>query len=271
MTKPFFDLKSTHNPHRWCLPVTRNLSVGPPGKPFLFGGAALAAAVSAMEQTCGRPAIWATAQYLSFARPPSIVDLDVWTPNQGRHTSQARVIGHVNDREIITVNAALGERPGDIADQWVTPPPAPPPEDCPVTDHWRAEVDDLNYRFELRAVSGRLRGKDKLVGRGQGRVVVWARLKEAHPVGSDVLCVMADFVAQAISDAIGLWAGGNSLDNTIRFARLVPTEWVLCDMRIEAVQNGVAHGVQHLYSQSGVLMASASQSLILRVHETPAG
>ncbi len=60
-----FDLRSTHNPNRYVLPVEPKLCVGPPGKKFLFGGVGLAASVAAMERTTGRACIWATAQYLS--------------------------------------------------------------------------------------------------------------------------------------------------------------------------------------------------------------
>jgi acyl-CoA thioesterase-2 len=261
----FFDLRATHNPHRWYLPVSNPICAGPPDRLFLFGGVGLAAAVSAMEQTCGRPVIWATAQYISFARPQTVVDLDVWVPTEGRHSTQARVIGHVGDKEIITVNAALGERPSPYADQWIQAPDAPAPEDCPRVEHWRAPTDDINSRFEVRLVRGRYRDRN-VQGRGDGRVVVWMRPKEGQPIGSNLLCVMADFVSVAISDALGETAGGNSLDNTIRFARIEPTEWVLCDIAIEAIQSGVAHGVMRLFSQTGVLMASASQSLILRLH-----
>ena len=127
MASEFFDLRATHNPHRWFLPVTREVVVGHGVEPFLFGGVGMAAAVRAMERTTERPVIWATAQYLSFARLGQVVDLDVWVPSAGRHTSQARVIGHVRDHEIITVNAALGERPGRIAGQWLQAPAAPCP------------------------------------------------------------------------------------------------------------------------------------------------
>ena len=154
MDKLFFDLQSTHNPHRWYLPVEPRICVGPPASPFMFGGVGLASAVAAMERTCGRPLIWATAQYLSFAKPPSVVDLDVWTPVQGKYNSQARVIGHVDDKEIITVNAALGARPSELSGQWADKPDAPPPEDCDAADeqeeapkHGRArkvEHDRLN-------------------------------------------------------------------------------------------------------------------------------
>ena len=82
--------------------------------------------------------------------------------------------------------------------------------------------------------------------------------------------MIADFVPQATSHAVGYHAGGNSLDNTVRFARITPTEWTLCDIRIEAIESGVTHGSIHLFNQEGDLMATCSQSLILRVHTPPA-
>ena len=126
MDKLFFDLHATHNPHRWYLQLDPSVCVGPPGNLFMFGGVGLASAVAAMERTCGRPLIWATAQYLSYARPPSIVDLDVWTPAEGKYNTQARVTGHVGDKEILTVNAALGARPSELSQQWLEKPDAPP-------------------------------------------------------------------------------------------------------------------------------------------------
>ncbi|MDQ1356726.1 MAG: hypothetical protein QOG44_1099, partial [Acidimicrobiaceae bacterium] len=39
----------------------------------MFGGCGLAAGVAAMEHASGRPAIWATAQYLSYAPTGSVV------------------------------------------------------------------------------------------------------------------------------------------------------------------------------------------------------
>ncbi len=76
---------------------------------FLWGGCGLGAAIEAMEGTTGRPVVWATAQYLSYANPPSIMDIDVVVANAGRSVTQARAVGHVGDREILTVNAALGQ------------------------------------------------------------------------------------------------------------------------------------------------------------------
>ena len=268
MTKHFFDLKATHNPHRWFLPLHEGLCVGPPGNTFMFGGVGLAAAIGAMEGTCKRPVIWATAQYLSYARPGSIVDLDVRVPADGKYTSQARVIAHVGDKEILTVNAALGERPSDIAHQWASAPGAPPPEDCPASERWRADVEDLHSQIEVRvAKGGHARASNPEGVSEDGRVVLWIRPRGGDLIDSKMLAIMADHVPSGVGHALGRNAGGNSLDNTIRFLDIVPTDWVLCDVTIIGVAHGVAHGAMRLFSRDGRLMATASQSMILRVRE----
>jgi acyl-CoA thioesterase len=88
-------------------------------------------------------------------------------------------------------------------------------------------------------------------------------------VDAGLLAIMADHVPSGIGAALGRNAGGNSLDNTIRFLRIVPTEWVLCDITITGISGGFAHGDIRLFAQDGQLMATASQSMILRVHDEP--
>jgi acyl-CoA thioesterase len=56
--------------------------------------------------------------------------------------------------------------------------------------------------------------------------------------------------------------------------RLVPTEWVLLDVRIHGIANGFGHGLVHLWSEDGTLLATASQSVIVRYWDddrAPAG
>ncbi|MDQ0466385.1 acyl-CoA thioesterase [Caulobacter ginsengisoli] len=268
MKQPFFDLQATHNPYRWYLPLKDSLCVGPPGQQFMFGGVGMAAALGALEGATGRPVIWATAQYLSYARPPSIVDLDVRTPVDGKYTSQARVIAHVEDREILTVNAALGERPSEISHQWASPPEVPPPEDCPRSDRWRSDTDNLHNHVEVRIARGRHSASSDPDGPSvDGTMAMWLRPPEGHPVDAAMLAIMADHVPSGVGPALGLNAGGNSLDNTIRFLTIVPTDWVLCEVAIIGVARGIAHGSMRLFSQDGQLMATASQSMILRVRE----
>jgi acyl-CoA thioesterase-2 len=261
-----FDLKATHNPHRWFLKVERNLCTGPEHRQFLFGGVGMAASIQAMEQTCNRPVIWATAQYLSFALPGRIVDLDVVVPVAGRLTTQANVLLHIDDQKIIAVQAALGAREDPVQDQWVRMPDVSPPEDCKEANYWRGDGSGLNARLEIRVAAGHFHGDRAIAERGDGRLIFWLRSREGDMIDSRMLAIAADYVASGIAGATGMHAGGNSLDNTIRFGKIVPCEWVLCDVQIESLTHGIVHGRMHLYSPDGVLMATAGQSMILRVH-----
>ncbi len=49
------------------------------------------------------------------------------------------------------------------------------------------------------------------------------------------LAIIGDYVPFGIGQALGRRAGGNSLDNTLRVAQRVPTDWVLADIRVHAV------------------------------------
>lgn len=264
ITPSLFDLNPTHNRHRWYLRVTPDVCVGPPGRTFLFGGMGLAAAISAMEQTCGKPVIWATAHYLSFARPGTIVDLDVWVDVEGRTVSQASVIEHIDDRRIVTVRAALGEREGD-PDQWCAMPDVAPPEDCPEVDVARPGSVRMQQRFETRLAGGHYPVRGTESGRGSGHVQLWFRSREGHVADRQLLAVAADYVSVGIGGAVGQPAGGNSLDNTIRFGPVEPVEWILLDIHIETLHQGFVHGAMRLFSPAGMLMATASQSLIMRL------
>jgi len=50
----------------------------------------------------------------------------------------------------------------------------------------------------------------------------------------------------------------------LRVARLVPTEWVLCDIHIHALAHGFGQGLAHLWAEDGTLLATASQSISVR-------
>lgn len=254
-------LEPTHNPMRWVLPVTPGISTG---HGFLFGGCGLGAAISALEQTSGRPVIWATAQYLSYANPPSIMDIDVTIAVEGRQVTQARAVGHVGNREILTVNAALGERPLEAEGQWAERPSVPPPDECdprmPTFPGARSLMDRLDMRMAAAVDPAELPGP----GMPGGRSALWARIPDVLEMSAATLAILGDYVPFGIGQALGERAGGNSLDNTLRVGQLVPTEWVLLDIRVHAVRNGFGHGDVHLWAEDGTLLATASQSTIVR-------
>ncbi len=259
----------TADPHRFTLAVTPQLAVGHPDSQFLFGGAGLGAALAAVEAATGRPAVWAAAQYLSYARPGTTLDLEVTVPVSGKYTSQARVTARDGDREVLTVNVALGQRPGAPEAQWAQMPGVPPPDACPpMAYNWVRRDDDINGSFHQRIAHGRFGAARRDGGPSpDGIARMWVSpVDPALAVDRVVLAVIADFLPSGVGNALGTNAGGNSLDNTIRFARLVPTRWVLADIRIHAASGGFVHGRVHLFAEDGTLMATASQSLILRIH-----
>lgn len=262
-SRTFLGLEATHNRFRWKLPVTAGISTT---GGFLFGGSGLGAAISAMEGTSGRQCVWATAQYLSYAKPGEVVDIDVTIAVEGHQITQARAVCHVADREILTVNAALGERPMDLAGQWETmPADIPAPLECPPRPHHSDWTGTISERLEQRMVKGR--AWDDLEGeQSDGQFVLWARIPDVITgMDATTMAVLGDFVPSGVGQALGVRGGGNSLDNTLRVCRMVPTEWVLMDIRVHAVERGFGHGLVHMFAEDGTLLATASQSVIVRL------
>jgi acyl-CoA thioesterase-2 len=255
----FLGLEATDEPHRWRLPVTRAVSSG---MGALFGGVGLAAGVEAMERHTGRPLVWATAQYLSFARSPAVVDIEVVDAAVGHKTSQVRATGYVDGDEIFTVNAALGSRGFPAEGEWAVMPEVPPPDQCPSRVLDTRHQGTLMSRMDMRIAKGR-RPEEFPGPPGDGRAAVWMRIPGLE-ASSTALSVMGDIVPFGISQALGMRAGGNSLDNTIRMVRLVPTDWMLLDVRIHAIVNGFGHGLAHIWAEDGTLLATASQSAVVR-------
>ena len=100
---------------------------------------------------------------------------------------------------------------------------------------------------------------------GSGQSLLWARFPEVlDGVDGAALAVLGDFVPMGVRQALGIRGGGKSLDNTLRIVRLVPTDWVLLDINIHAVERGVGHGLVHMFAEDGTLLATASQSCIVR-------
>ena len=237
---------------RWYLPVTDGICSG---LGTLFGGCGLGAAIDVLEQTTGRPVVWACAQYLNYTKPPSVVDLDVHVLAKGRTTTQALVSGHVGDTPIFTVNASLGSRDLPEEGQWITPPEVPLPQDCPPRE----------LRFDPGAtISSRLEMRIALDAPGTGRSAFWTRMPELLEVSAASLAVLGDFVPMGLGAAVTSEINSNSLDNTLRVINIVQSEWVLIDVRIDAVARGFGHGHIYLWAEDGTLMGTASQSAMIR-------
>jgi len=100
-------------------------------------------------------------------------------------------------------------------------------------------------------------------GQPDGTSALWVRMP-GMDISAAGLAVLGDYVPYGITQAVGRWLPSNSLDNTLRIVYVVPTDWVLLDIRIDGVRNGFGHGSVHLWAQDGTLLATASQSAIVR-------
>lgn len=260
----FLGMEQMGDDLHWRLTVVPELTT--PGN-FLFGGCGLAAALVALEAASGRPTVWSTAQYLSFAPTDVVLDLSVTLAAVGRRITQGRAVGHVGDTEILTVNAALGE-PGnlEVGGVWVTPPDVPPPSECPprhLPDFSSASIFD---RIDVRLAKGRTFEEisSGSGSPGQPDSALWARVPGHLEPSAAMLAIIGDYVTGGVSQPLGRRTMSRSLDNTVRVVRLEPTEWVLCDIRIQALVDGFGQGIAYLWSESGSLLATASQSMSVR-------
>jgi acyl-CoA thioesterase-2 len=246
----------------WRLRVTPAIST--PGR-FLFGGCGLAAGIVAVEGAAQRPTVWAAAQYLAHAPIGAELRWQVTLAAVGRSTTQARAVAVLGDAEVLTVNAALGQVPEpEVADQvFVTPPAVPRPEDCPPQRRMPFPGETVFERVEQRLAAGR--SLEELDGQpSEGRSAWWFRVPGHLEPSAATLAVLGDYVTGGVSQAVGVPTGGRSLDNTLRVVRLVPTEWILADIAIDATAGGFAHGRANLFAQDGTLLATASQSMSIR-------
>ncbi len=262
--REFLGMEAVGDDLHWHLEVVPELTT--PGN-FLFGGCGLGAALVALEAASGRPAVWATAQYLSFAPKHSEVDFTVTLAAEGRRITQGRAVGTMGDQEILTVNAALG-LPGSLSvgGVWVTPPEVPSPEHCPprrLPDFGTASIFDL---VDVRLAKGR--SFEELVagaGPGDPDSALWARVPGHLEPSAATLAIIGDYVTGGVSQPLGRRVMSRSLDNTIRIVHIEPTEWILCDIRIQALVDGYGQGVAYLWSEQGRLLAVASQSMSIRL------
>jgi acyl-CoA thioesterase len=99
---------------------------------------------------------------------------------------------------------------------------------------------------------------------GTGRSALWCRVAEGGPVGVDELAIVADLSVLALAEALDRRVVGNSLDNTIRLVSRDAAGWVLLDVTVEAIHDGFAHVTARLWSDDRRLLATASQTLVLR-------
>lgn len=244
--------------------VPESLCVGPPEHRFLFGGIALAAAIEAMERRTGRSALFASAQFLTWARPGDAISFETEIVADGRMVRQCRVTGRCGQRAFLHVQGACGGRDAAIANRDAAMPAVPPPDACPGRSlAWRLSTN-LNALLEFRVASGAIPHRTGWTGPGGVDLACWIRPRCGAPLDRGWLTVVADCAFLALDDALGPSTRGSSLDNAIRFIASPIGEWVLAAMHVDGGENGIAHIATRLFSEDGMLLAVAGQTMRLR-------
>lgn len=259
--------------HMWEMDVPPQLCVGTPKHMFLYGGAGLAIAISAMEAQTGRTTLWASAQYLSFVRPSDHMVISVEESARGKRSSQASAKLSGRDGLAIVATGSFGgsleQRPDEAeapTDHWEAMPETAPPDAWPaMAFSWTRPDDDLYAQFDIRVAKGRYGAAraDTSLSR-DGNVRIWARHRAGAQVDAALIAVIADFLPSAVASVAGHSAVANSLDNLVRIASLAASDWMLFDIDVHGIGGGFGHASGRLFAADGTLLALASQTVALR-------
>ena len=234
----------------WSFEVTERLIT--PGQ-FLFGGCGLASGLVALEEASGRPTIWATAQYLSYAPLGATVTVKTDLAVVGNRVTQARATARTSSgREILTVNAALGTGELSSPTPWVTMPDVARARGLSSPGDAQALRQlDLQPRREPRIALGRSFERDRRHARDRRSRHSGRGCPGHFDPSAATLAIFGDYVSGGATQPLGYNTMGRSLDNTIRIASLVPTEWVLLRDPHARAAGGFAQGTAFLWSRTG--------------------
>jgi acyl-CoA thioesterase len=231
---------------RWAFEMTSPLTRGD-GK--LYGGTGAALLVATMEAATGRSALWSTVQFVGSAELGERVECRLDVLAGGRRTSQVRMTATAGDRLVLVGLGSAGAlRDGAVEAQMPTMPAVPHPDDA---EDWGG----------FRGHPGRPSGWTELADLRQATAAgsMWARFGSG-PHTRATIGFVADMVPTSVVRAVGQMGGGTSLDNSMRFGRLVETDWVLLDMDPWLASGGYLHGGARIWSEDGTLLGVASQT-----------
>ncbi len=232
----------------------------------LYGGTAIAVSLAVSERVTGRDALWATTQFSSTAMLGDRVECLVEELARGRRTSQVRITATAGGEVVFVALGATGEhKPDGLAGSAERMPEVTPPDQGREAGWNRADSTvGWHLATDLREAKV-LSHPDP----GRGRMCLWTRLKDGEQWTPARLAFVADMVPVSVARSLGVHGAGTSLDNTLRCGPM-PGEggWVLVDLRPHLAFGGYGHGTVHLWSESGELLATGSQTASMLVFES---
>lgn len=242
----------------------------------LYGGTAIAVSIATAEELTKRPVLWMTTQFVATAAQDTEIDVLAEVLAPGKRTNQVRITGTGADGTAVfaSLGATGHHREGGMTGEFERMPKVTPPSDAddgsgnPFSVMARsAGVERPEAPPSMPRDTGfasviEMRAADVVdhPDPGPGRVCMWLRRKDGEAITPALAAFMADMVPMSVALACGAMAGGTSLDNSIRIGTFVETEWILLDLRPHLAAGDYGHGSAHIWSESGHLMATASQT-----------
>lgn len=245
----------------------------------LYGGAAIGMSITAAEAVTGGNALWMTTQYVSTVARDHRLDLLTEVLAAGKRTNQVRVTGMSESGDVVF--ASLGATgihlPDGLTGEFERMPAVTDPDS---SERWASPISGLakSAGFPDLPVDQQRTGFSQAVefrgpelldhpDPGPGRSCMWIRRRDGAAVTPATAAYLADMVPMSLAAAMGVVASGTSLDNTMRIGSFVDTEWILLDLRPHLTVGGYGHGIAHVWSEDGHLLATASQTATLRVFD----
>ena len=229
-----------------------------------FGGYLSAFLVRAMQDELGDPERPPRSLSVHFVDAPAAgpIEVAVQVEREGR-SSTALSLRLVQDGRPIALALAGAAAWREGEPEWadVSPPAAPPPDECP--EFRRVEgAPRFQRRFDLRWVEGGFPGRPA----ERARHVSWMRLKEGGPLDHLAVTAMSDGWLPAAFSKLGRFAIVPTFDLTIHFrAPLpVPGEWLLAEYRSAFSAGGAWEEDGELWTQDGTLVAQSRQLAMMR-------
>ena len=243
-----------HDEGRWSFELTSPFTRHD-GK--LYGGTGIAVMVATMEAETARDALWTTVQYAGTAEIGERIDCHVEALATGKRTTQVRMTATVGDRVVLAALGATGaSRTGPVEIEIPSLPDVPSPDECEdwgSMRRWRQATgadEDAPPTSWLQIAEMR---------QATDGGAIWARMRSGTQTRATT-AFLADMVPSSVVRAAGKMGGGTSLDNSMRFGRLVDTEWILLDMDPWFGTGGYVHGAARVWAEDGTLLGIASQT-----------
>jgi len=229
----------------------------------LYGGTGVAATVMAMEAATQRDALWVVTQFVASTRVGARINWEVQTLAPGHRVSQLSVVARTDDGSVLFtgLGATADPRPGGLDGQYLPAPVVSPPDQSPplLLGPGTPALRDRGFNRNLEYREAEVRE-----GRADGNVLLWARRTDGSPLTRVGIAYLADMVPMAVARAAGKFGAGFSLDNSLRFATVPSTEWVLLALRGEVATVGYGHGSFTAWTTDGTLVATGSQSATMK-------